>query len=265
MGRREFSVRQIAEVLAHWDANRGIRQIARSLGMDPKTVRGPLVDPFTGVRRRVWGFLMTLAFSRHMFLRPVLRLDLPTWLEHHVLAFEFFGGVPRRLASDNLRDGVVKPDLYDPQMNRSYAELAGHYGTLIDPARAGRQTPRGTECSLRQGEFLARPRVPQPGGGPGGGAGLVPGRGRYEAARHHRPAAPGTLRAGGAGAYAPAAAGTLGESLMDGRQGGPGLPRRRGRRPVLRSVAVHGQLRPPKPVTTGFLALLCVCPLRSWR
>ena len=45
-------------------------------------------------------------------------------------------GVPARLVCDNLKTGVDKPDLYDPKINRSYAELAAHYGALIDPARA---------------------------------------------------------------------------------------------------------------------------------
>lgn len=45
-------------------------------------------------------------------------------------------GVPARLVPDNLKPGADKPDLYDPQINRSYAELAAHYGTLVDPARA---------------------------------------------------------------------------------------------------------------------------------
>jgi transposase len=44
--------------------------------------------------------------------------------------------VPRRLVPDNLRTGVDRPDLYDPKINRSYGELATHYGVLIDPARA---------------------------------------------------------------------------------------------------------------------------------
>ncbi len=54
----------------------------------------------------------------------------------HVEAFAFFGGSPARLVPDNLKTGVDKPDLYDPQINRSYAELAAHYGVLVDPARA---------------------------------------------------------------------------------------------------------------------------------
>jgi hypothetical protein len=74
----------------------------------------------------------------HMFVRPVLTMDQHAWTECHVAAFEFFGGAPARLVPDNLRTGVDRPDLYDPKINRSYAELAEHYGCLVDPARAGK-------------------------------------------------------------------------------------------------------------------------------
>jgi transposase len=97
---------------------------------------GHWLDPTSGKRRRVWAFVMVLAASRHLFVRPVLTLDQPAWTEAHVEAFAFFGGAPRRLVPDNLRTGVDKPDLYDPKINRSYAELADHYGVLVDPARA---------------------------------------------------------------------------------------------------------------------------------
>jgi transposase len=93
-------------------------------------------DPLTGKLRTVWAFVMVLACSRHMFVRPVLKMDQRAWTECHVEAFAFFGGVPARLVPDNLKTGVDKPDLYDPKLNRSYAELAAHYGCLIDPARA---------------------------------------------------------------------------------------------------------------------------------
>ena len=63
-------------------------------------------------------------------------MDQRAWTECHVEAFAFFGGVPARLVPDNLKTGVDKPDLYDPKLNRSYAELAAHYGCLVDPARA---------------------------------------------------------------------------------------------------------------------------------
>lgn len=97
---------------------------------------GRWLDPVTGKLRVVWAFVMVLACSRHMFVRPVLKMDQRAWTECHVLAFEFFGGVPARLVPDNLKTGVDKPDLYDPKLNRSYAELAEHYGCLVDPARA---------------------------------------------------------------------------------------------------------------------------------
>jgi transposase len=93
------------------------------------------VDPATARRRKVWAFVMVLCCSRHMFVRPTLRMDQRAWTEAHVEAFAFFGGVPRRLVPDNLRTGIDKPDLYDPKINRSYAELAEHYGVLVDPAR----------------------------------------------------------------------------------------------------------------------------------
>jgi transposase len=97
---------------------------------------GPWLDPVSGRRRRVWAFSMVLTYSRYLFVRPVLTMDQQAWVECHVAAFEFFAGVPRRLVPDNLRAGVQKPDLYDPQLNRAYSELAEHYGFLIDPARA---------------------------------------------------------------------------------------------------------------------------------
>jgi transposase len=97
---------------------------------------GMWTDPVTGLRRAVWAFVMVLACSRHMFVRPVLVMDQRAWTRCHVEAFAFFGGVPARLVPDNLKTGVDKPDLYDPKINRSYAELAVHYDTLVDPARA---------------------------------------------------------------------------------------------------------------------------------
>jgi hypothetical protein len=99
---------------------------------------GSWVDPVTERVRRIWGFVMVLACSRHMFVRPVLGLDAWAWVEAHVVAFDFFGAVPARLVPDNLRTGVDQPDLYDPKINRAYGELAAYYGCLIDPARASK-------------------------------------------------------------------------------------------------------------------------------
>lgn len=96
---------------------------------------GTWADPLTGRPRRVWAFVMVLACSRHMFVRPVFSMDAWSWVAAHVAAFAFFGGCPRRLVPDNLANGVDKPDIYDPKVNRAYGELAAHYGCLVDPAR----------------------------------------------------------------------------------------------------------------------------------
>ena len=95
-------------------------------------------DPKTGKKYRLWAFAMILSFSRHMFVRVVNRLDQREWLMCHILAFEFFGWVPQRIIPDNLKTGIIKPDLYDPKFNQGYEELAHHYGVIIDPARSGK-------------------------------------------------------------------------------------------------------------------------------
>ena len=71
---------------------------------------GMWFDPATAKRVAVWAFVMVLSCSRHMFVRPVIRMDQTTWCACHVAAFEFFGGVPARLVCDNLKTGVDKLD-----------------------------------------------------------------------------------------------------------------------------------------------------------
>ena len=138
--RDEHGVVASAASLKRWIAatlpEQGVRERVTVLREDPPAGAEAWTDPVGGRRRRVWAFVMVLSFSRHVFVRPVLTMDQHGWTAAHVAAFEFFGGVPARLVPDNLRTGVDRADLYDPKINRSYAELAEHYGTLIDPARA---------------------------------------------------------------------------------------------------------------------------------
>ncbi|HET9442060.1 MAG TPA: IS21 family transposase, partial [Acidimicrobiales bacterium] len=99
---------------------------------------GSWLDPAAGRTRRVWAFVMVLAASRHMFVRPVLSMDAQAWVAAHVAGLAFFAGCPRRLVPDNLATGVARADIYDPKINLAYGELAAHYGCLVDPARAGK-------------------------------------------------------------------------------------------------------------------------------
>ena len=104
---------------------------------------GMMVDPATGQRRRAWAFIMTLSYSRHRFVRFVFRQDGPTWLDCHIRAFEYFQGVPATVVLDNLKAGVIKPDIYDPILNRAYGELERHYGFVADPAKGGLAKHKG--------------------------------------------------------------------------------------------------------------------------
>lgn len=99
---------------------------------------GLWVNPLTGLRRMVHAFVMVLAFSRRIFVWPVLKCDQAAWVECHRQAFAFFGMAPHQIRLDNLKTGVLKADIYDPQFNPTYREFGEHYGVLIDPCRAGK-------------------------------------------------------------------------------------------------------------------------------
>jgi transposase len=96
---------------------------------------GLMREPSSGKMRKAWAFIMTLSYSRYRFVRFVFRQDIKTWIDCHVRAFNFFGAVPKTVLLDNLKSGVLKPDIYDPTINRSYAELERHYGFIADPAK----------------------------------------------------------------------------------------------------------------------------------
>jgi transposase len=96
---------------------------------------GMVRDPEQDRLRRAWAFVMTLSCSRHQYAELVFDQSVATWLRLHRAAFEFFGGVPRRVVLDNLRAAIVHAALYDPEVQRSYRECAEHYGFLISPCR----------------------------------------------------------------------------------------------------------------------------------
>ena len=96
---------------------------------------GLMWDPKTQRLRKTNVFVMTLSHSRYRFVRFVFRQDVASWIDCHIRAFGFFGAVPEVIIIDNLKSGVIKPDLYDPLINRAYAELERHYSFVVDPAR----------------------------------------------------------------------------------------------------------------------------------
>ena len=101
---------------------------------------GFMKDPQSGKLRKAQAFIMTLSYSRHRFVRFVFRQDVKTWVDCHIRAFHFFGGVVETVLLDNLKAGVTQADFYDPVLNRVYGELERHYGFIADPAKA--RTPQ---------------------------------------------------------------------------------------------------------------------------
>jgi len=95
---------------------------------------GLWLDPTTGRRRRVYGLLVTLCFSRYAFLWISLRQDLPAVLDGLEAAWAFFGGVVKRLVEDNLKPVVTRPDRYAPGIDRVFLEYAQYRGFVVDPA-----------------------------------------------------------------------------------------------------------------------------------
>jgi transposase len=90
-----------------------------------------------GQRRKAWTFVMTLAWSRHQYVEFVFNQRVDTWLDLHRHAFEFFGGVPKKIVPDNLKAAIVRAswDGTDPQVQWAYRECAEHYGFLLAPCR----------------------------------------------------------------------------------------------------------------------------------
>ena len=85
---------------------------------------GPMVrDPQTGKYRRTRLFVMTLGYSRKCVRLLVFRSSMRIWAELHEKAFRRLGGVTRVVVLDNLREGVLAPDLYDPALDPLYRDL----------------------------------------------------------------------------------------------------------------------------------------------
>ncbi|WP_409077075.1 IS21 family transposase [Paraburkholderia sp. FT54] len=104
----------------------------------------PTLDPKTGRYRKPRLFIMTLRYSRRSFRRVVWKSSKQVWAQLHEEAFRYFGGSTSYVVLDNLREGVITPDLYEPELNRTYAAMLEHYGAVADPARVRDPNRKGT-------------------------------------------------------------------------------------------------------------------------
>jgi transposase len=105
---------------------------------------GPLVRwPATGQYRRTRLFLFTLACSRKAVRLLTWRSSAQIWCELHERAFRRLGGTTKVIVLDNLKEGVLTPDIYDPALNPLYRDMLAHYGVVALPCRVGDPDRKG--------------------------------------------------------------------------------------------------------------------------
>jgi transposase len=97
-----------------------------------------------GKYKRPWLFVMTLKYSGKAFRKVVWKADQQTWARLHEEAFFSFGGAATYVVLDNLKQGVAKPDLYEPILNPVYAAMLSHYNAVADACRVEDPNRKGT-------------------------------------------------------------------------------------------------------------------------
>lgn len=124
-----------------WLARRGLvmRQVhvaGDAMFVDYSGKRPVIVDPHTGEITHVELFVAVLGASSYTYAEATRTQRGPDWIASHVRALAFFGGVPRAIVCDQLKSGITRSCRYEPEVQRTYEDLASHYGTTVLPARA---------------------------------------------------------------------------------------------------------------------------------
>jgi len=97
-----------------------------------------------GEYRRPALFVMTLKYSGKSYRKTVWKTNQEIWSRLHEEAWRSFGGCPQYVVLDNLKEGVIRPDIYEPQLNPLYAQMLQHYGVVADPCRIRDPDRKGT-------------------------------------------------------------------------------------------------------------------------
>jgi transposase len=137
---RSYSYPQYCFLYQDWvkKQKRSMRQIHKAgdkLFVDYAGQTVSIIDGATGEIRQAQIFVAVLGASNYTYCEATWSQSLPDWLGSHARSFEFLGGVPRLVVSDNLKSGVSKACRYDPDLNPNYQQLAAHYAVAIMPAR----------------------------------------------------------------------------------------------------------------------------------
>ena len=126
-----------------WLKRRGLvmRQVhtaGEKMFVDYSGKRPEVMDPTTGEFTKVELFVAVLGASNYTYAEATASQQGPDWISSHVRALEFFGGAPRAIVCDQLKSGVSRSCRYEPDVQRTYEDLANHYETTVLPARPRR-------------------------------------------------------------------------------------------------------------------------------
>ena len=105
------------------------------LFVDYAGATNPIHDPQGGPERQAAIFVAVLGASNYTYAEATASQELENWIGSHIRTFEFLGGVPKLVIPDNTRTGVNRACRYEPDLNRTYHELAMHYGVGVLPTR----------------------------------------------------------------------------------------------------------------------------------
>lgn len=97
-----------------------------------------------GKWKKPYLFVITLKYSGKAFRKVVWKTSQEVWSKLHEEAFRAFGGCTKYVVLDNLKEGVIKPDLYEPELNKVYAAVMAHYGVVAQPCRVRDPNRKGS-------------------------------------------------------------------------------------------------------------------------
>jgi transposase len=121
---------------------RQVHRAGEKMFVDFSGNRPHLVDPRSGEMVAVELFVGVLGASGLIYAEATRTQDLPSWISAHVRMLEYFHGSPAVWVPDQLKSGVTTASRYDPDINRTYADLARHYGAVVIPARPAAPTDK---------------------------------------------------------------------------------------------------------------------------
>ena len=121
---------------------RQVHRAGEKLFVDFSGRRPHLVDARTGEEIAVELFVGALGASGFLYAEATRSQDLPSWIDAHVRMLAYFQGSAAIWVPDNLKSGVTTAHRYDPEINRTYADLARHYGAVVIPARVATPTDK---------------------------------------------------------------------------------------------------------------------------